>query len=73
MPSPASAIAFTALVIASGGTAIAASNSVSGDKLIKKNSLSGNRIKTHSITGTQVKLSKLGKVPTRRTRRTSTE
>lgn len=48
-------------MIALGGTAFAA---VSGDSLIKKNSLSGNRLKNHTVTGTQVNLGKLGTVPT---------
>ncbi|HWF23953.1 MAG TPA: hypothetical protein VG275_00790 [Solirubrobacteraceae bacterium] len=52
----------TALVVASSGTAIAA-GLVSGDKLIKKHSLSGNRLRNHTVTGTQVNLKKLGKVP----------
>lgn len=56
-------VALTALVVAMSGTAIAATQ-MSGDKLIKKNSLSGNRLRKHTITGTQVNLSKLGKVPT---------
>jgi hypothetical protein len=56
-------VALTALVVASSGTAIAASL-VNGDKLIKKHSLSGNRLKNHTLTGTQVNLSKLGTVPT---------
>jgi hypothetical protein len=55
-------VALLALVVAMTGTAIAATL-VSGDSLIKKGSLSGNRLKKHTITGTQVKLSKLGKVP----------
>jgi hypothetical protein len=36
---------------------------VSGDKLIKKHSVSGNRLRNHAITGKQVNLNKLGKVP----------
>jgi hypothetical protein len=64
-PSPALVIALVALAIAMSGTAVAATNAlVSGDSLIKKNSLSGNRLKNHTVTGTQVNLAKLGKVPT---------
>jgi hypothetical protein len=64
-PSPALVIALVALAIALSGTAVAATNAlVSGDALIKKNSLSGNRLRNHTITGTQVNLAKLGKVPT---------
>jgi hypothetical protein len=62
-PSPSMVVSIIALVIASAGTAIAASN-VSGDKLIKKNSLSGNRLRKHTVTGTQINVGKLGKVPT---------
>jgi hypothetical protein len=62
-PSPAMVVALTALVIAASGTAIAATKLVKGDKLIAKNSISGNRLKNHTITGTQVNLKKLGKVP----------
>jgi cytoskeletal protein RodZ len=61
-PSPAMIVAMLALVVASTGTAIAAGQ-MSGDNLIKKRSLSGNRLRNHSVTGTQVNLSKLGKVP----------
>jgi hypothetical protein len=56
-------VALLALVVALGGTAFAAVALVKGDKLIKKGSLSGNRLRKHTITGTQVNLSKLGKVP----------
>jgi hypothetical protein len=55
-------VALLALVVALGGTAFAAAL-VTGDKLIKKGSLSGNRLRRHTITGTQVNLRKLGKVP----------
>jgi hypothetical protein len=62
-PSAATAIALVALVLAATGTAVAASHLVKGDKLIKKHSLSGNRLRNHTITGKQVNLKKLGKVP----------
>jgi hypothetical protein len=62
-PSPSMAVAITALIIATAGTAMAASKLVSGDKLITKGSLSGNRLRSHTITGKQVNLSKLGTVP----------
>ena len=62
-PSPAMMVALLALIVALGGTAFAAVAMVKGDKLIKKGSLSGNRLRKHTITGTQVNLSKLGKVP----------
>jgi hypothetical protein len=56
-------VAIIALVVASGGTAIAAGSLVNGDSLIKKGTLSGNRLRSHTITGKQVNLKKLGKVP----------
>ncbi len=65
-PSASMVVALTALVVALGGTAIAATKLMSGDKLIKKRTLSGNRLRKHTITGTQVNLKKLGKVPTAR-------
>jgi hypothetical protein len=61
-PSASMVVASIALVVASTGTAIAAGQ-VSGDKLIKKNSLSGNRLRKHTVTGTQINLAKLGTVP----------
>ena len=61
-PSGAMVVAIIALVLAASGTAIAA-GLVSGDKLIKKGSLSGNRLRKHTLTGTQINLKKLGKVP----------
>jgi hypothetical protein len=62
-PSPALAISIVALVLAASGTAVAASKLVSGNSLIKVNSLSGNRIKSGSVTGKQIALSSLGTVP----------
>jgi hypothetical protein len=59
-------VSMAALVIAASGTAVAATSLVKGDKLIKKHSLSGNRLRNHTITGTQVNLGKLGKVPSAR-------
>jgi hypothetical protein len=56
-------VALVALVLAASGTAVAAGSLVGGDKLIKKRSLSGNRLRNHTITGKQVNLKKLGKVP----------
>jgi hypothetical protein len=52
-------------LILGGATAIAASSGgkkISGKK-IQKNSIPGNRLKTHSVTGTQINLAKLGTVP----------
>jgi hypothetical protein len=56
-------VAVTALVLAASGTAVATSHLVIGDKLIKRGSLSGNRLRNHTITGTQVNLNNLGTVP----------
>jgi hypothetical protein len=61
-PSGAMVVAMIALLLAASGTAVAASKLVSGDKVIKKHSLSGNRLRNHTITGTQVNMAKLGKV-----------
>jgi len=55
-PSGAMLVAVMALILAASGTAIAASAMVKGDKLIKKRSLSGNRLRNHTITGKQVNL-----------------
>ena len=62
-PSAAMVVAVTALVVAATGTAVAAGERVEGDSLIKKASLSGNRLRDHTLTGLQIKLSQLGKVP----------
>src|SRR5579875_3601619 len=62
-PSPALVISIVALFLAASGSAIAASKLVSGNSIIKKDSLSGNRLKTGSVTGKQIKASTLGKVP----------
>ncbi|MDQ6819555.1 MAG: hypothetical protein M3076_04310 [Actinomycetota bacterium] len=62
-PSPAMAVALIALVISMGGTAVAASHLIGGDKLIKKGTLSGNRLRSHTLTGAQINLRQLGRVP----------
>ena len=62
-PSAAMVVAIIALVVAASGTAVAATQLQNGDSLIKKNSLSGNRLKNHSVTGGKIKLSSLGTVP----------
>jgi hypothetical protein len=56
-------VAVIALVVAASGTAVAADHLVAGDSLIKKASLSGNRLRDHTLTGLQIKLSALGTVP----------
>ena len=60
--------ATVALIVALGGTAFARplaqlASLVSGDSIIKKQSLSGNRLRNDTLTGTQINLSKLGTVP----------
>ena len=62
-PSPSMVVALVALVFAMSGTAVAATKLVSGDNLIKKHTLSGNRLRNQTVTGTQIKLGTLGKVP----------
>ena len=49
-------VAVIALVVAASGTAVAADHLVAGDSLIKKGSLSGNRLRDHTLTGLQIKL-----------------
>jgi len=61
-PSPAMVVAVVALVLAATGTAIAASRLVNGDKLIAKTSLSGNRLRNHTLGKAQIDLTKLGTV-----------
>jgi hypothetical protein len=62
-PSAGVVIGVIALVVATSGTAFAAGQLVNGDSLIKKNSLSGDRLRNDTITGRQIKLSSLGQVP----------
>jgi hypothetical protein len=62
-PSPAMVVAFVALLVALSGTAVAQFGPFKGDTIIVKHSLSGNRLKGHTIGGAQVNLSALGKVP----------
>lgn len=63
--SPAVVIAVLALVVALCGTTVAgyAAGKASGNSLIKKHSLSGNRLKADSVTGKQVAEGSLGTVP----------
>jgi hypothetical protein len=60
-------VAIIALVVAASGTAVAASQLVDGDSLIKKDSLSGNRLRHGTVTGKQIKVSSLGEVPSAKT------
>ena len=62
-PTPSMGIAVAALVVAVSGTAVAATSAANGDTLIKKHTLSGNRLRDHTITGRQVNLKHLGTVP----------
>src|ERR1700724_1386873 len=62
-PSPAMTVAVLALLVALGGTAAAAFGPFNGNQIIKKHSLSGNRLKKHTITGAQINFGKLGSVP----------
>lgn len=66
-PSAGVVIGVIALVIAASGTAFAAGTLVNGDSLIKKRSLSGDRLRDATITGKQIKLSSLGQVPSAKT------
>jgi hypothetical protein len=66
MPRPrhATVIAYLALFAAMSGTAVAATTALKdGDTIIAKNTLSGNRLRTDTVTGSQVKESTLGTVP----------
>lgn len=56
-------VAIVALFVALSGGALAANRLTNGDKLIKKGTLSGNRLRGHTLTGSQINLNKLGKVP----------
>ena len=58
----ANVVATLALFIALGGTSVAASSLISGSK-IKKDSIPGDRLKKHTLTSTQVDVTKLGTVP----------
>ena len=62
-PSASMVVAMAALIIGASGTAVAASRLVAGDSLITKHSLSGNRLRNHTITGVQVNVNTLAKVP----------
>jgi hypothetical protein len=63
LPSPSMVVALAALVVAFGGTAVAATQLVNGNKLIREDSLSGNRLRKHTITATEIDLKRLGEVP----------
>jgi hypothetical protein len=65
-PSPALVIAVLALLTASSGAAVAAGSSSNGDALIERGTLSGDRLRNHTLTGKQINLNKLGTVPSAR-------
>lgn len=65
--------ATVALFVALGGSAVAASTLMNGDRVIKTHSLSGDRLRNHTITGQQVKLSALGTVPSAKTALNATD
>jgi len=57
-------VAILALVVAMSGSAVAVSAARhSGDKLISKRSLSGNRLRHNTVTGKEVSEKRLGQVP----------
>jgi hypothetical protein len=63
-PSPALVVATLALIVALTGPSFAdVKRLVSGDKLVKKHSLSANRLRQHTLTRTQINMAKLGTVP----------
>jgi hypothetical protein len=62
-----------ALVVAVTGTAVAAGGHVDGDSLIRKGSLSGNRLRDHTLTDLQIKVSSLGMVPSAATAKNAQE
>jgi hypothetical protein len=61
-PSPPMAVAVTALAVALGGTAAATTRLVGGDSVIRKGSLSGNRLRAHTIGRSEVNILALGEV-----------
>ncbi len=63
-PSPAMIVAFVALAVALGGTAIAAQNINGG--AIKKQTIGGGKLKPKTLTGFQINTNKLGVVPAAR-------
>lgn len=63
-PSPAMVVAAIALIVALGGTAIAAQNINGG--AIKKQTIGGGKLKKKTLTGFQINTNKLGVVPAAR-------
>jgi hypothetical protein len=61
IPSPAMAVALVALIVALGGTAYAV-RSING-RLLMPRSVPGKALQKHTLTATEINLSKLGTVP----------
>jgi hypothetical protein len=62
LPSASMAVSLTALVVAVGGSAYAASSVIDGAKL-KNRSVTGSKLKNDTVTGKQIKESTLSTVP----------
>jgi hypothetical protein len=75
LPSPALVVACLALLVALGGTGYAAiklpANSV-GTKQLKRGAVTGVKVKSNTLTGTQINESRLGRVPSAATAATAT-
>jgi hypothetical protein len=56
------AVALLALFVALGGSAVAVSGRING-KVLKRNSVPGNRVKKDTLTGRQIREARLGMVP----------
>ena len=62
-PRHATVVAYLALFCAMSGTAVAAASLQSGDAMIAKRTLSGNRLRHNTVTGYEINESTLGTVP----------
>lgn len=76
MPSPAMVVACVALIVALGGTSYAAirlpANSV-GTKQLKRGAVTGVKVRSNTLTGTQINEARLAKVPSARRAETAEE
>ncbi|MGO9558826.1 MAG: hypothetical protein ACLPQS_16465 [Acidimicrobiales bacterium] len=63
---PSTVIATAALLVALGGTSYAATSAINGSEL-QNRSVGGDKLKEHTVTGTDVKVSSFGKVPSAQT------
>ncbi len=70
-PSPSTLVALIALVVALGGTAVAATHLIDGAKL-KPGSVTGSKLKKDTLTGKQIKESTLATVPSAKRANTAT-